>query len=59
MLSRAKHLCLASCRDRIQSEILRFAQNEKVVTQLDIAPSFCMFRLDLDVDRNGLADPGD
>jgi len=30
MLSEAKHLCLASRRDWIQSEILRFVQNANV-----------------------------
>jgi len=32
MLSEAKHLCLASRRDWIQPEILRFAQNDNLGT---------------------------
>src|SRR5262245_66674695 len=31
----------------------------RLVTWLDVAPSLCAFRLDLDVNRNRLADAGD
>jgi hypothetical protein len=61
MLSEAKHLCLARCHYRIQINQRFFASLRMtiLVTRRGVAHSLCTLRLDLDVDRNRLADAGD
>jgi len=58
MLSEAKHLCLCSRRNGNGNNQRFFAslRMTMLVTLLDVSPLLCALRLDLDVDRDFLAD---